>query len=443
MMEKIPEGRSSLVIHPEWSRDAVIYEVNIRQYTPEGTFAAFEKHLPRLKEMGVGILWLMPVNPIGIVNRKGSLGSYYSIRDFLGVNPEFGSLDDLKRLIDNAHGLGMKVIIDWVADHSSWDNPMTSEHPDWYLQDQNGNIISPAPDWTDVAGFDYNQPGIREYMTNAFIWWIKNADIDGFRCDVANMLPVGFWNEAIPEVQKVKHVLMLAEAEEPEMHDNAFDITYCFDLYHLMNDIAAGKANAERIDVIWEKEASLFNPDAYRLQFTSNHDENSWNGTEYERLGDAAAVMAVLTFTVPGIPLIYSGQEASLKKRLQFFDKDVIDWDHIDLAGFYRKLTALKKGHKALWNGKAGGTFSKVKTTNDNAIYSFIRETENDKVFVVLNLSPNPQHIRFIGDGYAGQYSDIFSGETIIIIVTNSLDLKPWEYRVMVQIDKFSLEHLQ
>lgn len=242
------ETSNERLVHPEWAKNAVLYEVNVRQYTPEGTFKAFEKHLPRLKAMGVDILWLMPVNPIGVKNRKGTLGSYYSIKDYLAVNPEFGTKDDLKELVNKAHDLGMHVIIDWVANHTSWDNNLITEHPDWYAHDSTGKIIPPVPDWTDVAGLNYKNKELREYMTNALIYWVREADIDGFRCDVAGMLPVSFWNEAVPKIKAIKHVFMLAEWETPEMHDTAFDMTYSWNAYQVMNAIAKGKKTAVALD---------------------------------------------------------------------------------------------------------------------------------------------------------------------------------------------------
>jgi len=219
--------RTTVVNHPELSRQATIYEVNIRQYTPKGTFKAFEQELPRLQKMGVNILWLMPINPLGEKKRKGSLGSYYSVRDYLTVNPEYGTLQDFKELVRKAHELGMKVIIDWVANHTSWDNELIIKHPDWYKKDSKGNIISPVADWTDVAGLDYSKPGLRQHMTDALAYWVKETDIDGYRCDVAGMLPVDFWNQAIPKIQKIKSLFMLAEEETPKIHDTGlFDASY-------------------------------------------------------------------------------------------------------------------------------------------------------------------------------------------------------------------------
>jgi glycosidase len=417
--------------HPEWAKNAVIYEVNVRQYTPEGTFKAFETQLPRLKAMGVGILWLMPVNPIGVVNRKGSLGSYYAVKDYLAVNPEYGTKEDLKELVKKAHESGMHVIIDWVANHTSWDNNLITEHPDWYKHDSvTGKIIAPVPDWTDVAGLNYKNKELREYMTNALIYWVKEADVDGYRCDVAGMLPISFWNSAVPKIKAVKPVFMLAEWETPEMHDTAFDMTYSWDFYKLMNEIAQGKKTADQLDTILNKEFSRYPADAYRMRFTTNHDENSWNGSEYERIGDAAKTFAVLAFTVPGMPLIYSGQESAFNRRLKFFDKDQIDWDSYSLAGFYTSLVNLKKENAALAAGSDGGKMIMVASDNDKNIYSFIRKKDNNKVFVILNLSNQEQKVTLKGDSFPGDYKSLFDNNEIKIDSPLSVTLKPWEYRV-------------
>jgi glycosidase len=425
--------RESSVIHPEWSRDAVIYEVNLRQYTPEGTFKAFEQHLPRLKELGVDILWLMPVNPIGIINRKGTLGSYYSIKDYRGINPEFGTMEDFKNLVNKAHSLGMKVIIDWVANHTSWDNNLITEHPEWYTHDSTGKIIAPVADWTDAADLDYSKEGLREYMKESLIYWVKEADIDGFRCDVAGMVPVDFWNKAVPEIKKVKPVFMLAEWETPEMHDTAFDMTYGWNLYQLMNAISKGEKTAYDIDAIWSNEDSLYTPDAFRMRFTSNHDENSWNGTEYERMGDAALAFAVMSFTVPGMPLIYSGQEAAFNQRLRFFDKDTIDWDNYKLSSFYSTLIKVKKENKALWNGNSGGNLKRIHTQSNKEIYAFLREKDGNKVLVILNLTPKPQNVDMSDHTVIGTYANAFTGETISIEDESIFSLKPWEYVIFVK----------
>ena len=416
--------------HPDWSRNATIYEVNVRQYTPEGTFKAFQQNLPRLKKMGVDILWLMPINPIGVKNRKGSLGSYYAVKDYLAVNSEFGTLADLKELVSKAHELVMYVIIDWVANHTSWDNNLITKHPDWYKKDAKGNIIPPVADWTDVAGLDYSKAGLRKYMTDALCYWVKEADIDGFRCDVAGMLPVSFWNKAVPEVKKLKPIFMLAEWETPEMHDTAFDATYSWDLYKLTNDIAAGKKTADKIDSVFTSEMKRFPADAYRMRFTTNHDENSWNGSEYERLGPAAKTFAVFCFTFPGFPLIYTGQESAMSKRLRFFDKDTVKWGTYPLQDFYTTLCDLKKTNKAMQNGNVGLTFSKVRNDQEKSVYSFMREKDNNKVLVILNLSSVPCTVKFPDGIPSEKWEPVLDSQNLNLGNVQTLTLKAWEYRV-------------
>lgn len=420
------------IVHPQWSRNATIYEVNVRQFTPEGTFKAFLEHVPRLKKMGVDILWLMPVNPIGEKNRKGSLGSYYSVRDYKGINPEFGNLDDFKQLVSMAHNEGMKVIIDWVANHSSWDNPWITEHPEWYTRDSLGNMVSPF-DWSDVADLNYDNPELRTAMIDAMVYWVREADIDGFRCDVAGMVPVDFWEAARAELDKVKPVFMLAEAEEPQHHIRAFDMSYAWELHHIMNSIAKGEKNANALEAYFHKHDTLYPADAYRMLFTSNHDENSWNGTEFERMGAGSVCMAVLTATLPGMPLVYSGQESAFNRRLRFFDKDTIDWQDYRLEPFYQKLFTLKHSYQPLWNGTWGGKAERIHTSADSLVYAFVREKEGDRVFVVANLTGAVTDCRLKGDAFAGNYKEWFTEEEIILKKGASLRLKPWEYKVFVK----------
>jgi glycosidase len=416
--------------HVGWSRNATIYEVNIRQYTPQGTFKAFEQELPRLQKMGVDILWLMPINPLGEKNRKGSLGSYYSVSDYYGINPEYGTKQDFIDLVKKAHELGMKVIVDWVANHTSWDNPLIKKHPEWYKKDSTGNIIAPVADWTDVAALDFSQPGLREYMTEVLAYWIREADIDGYRCDVAGMVPIDFWNRAIPEIRKIKPLFMLAEEEKPMMHDTAFDATYSWGLFHLMNQIAQKKKSAVKIDSLFTSEKSLYPADAFRMRFTSNHDENSWNGTEYERMGSGARTFAVLTFTFPGIPLVYSGQESAMNKRLRFFDKDTIRWGNYPLESFYTTLMQLKKKNDLVASGDSGGQFIKVATGNDKAVYAFLRKKDNRQLFVVLNLSENEQKTQLKGGDFTGKYKELFTGQVKEWKAGDKISLSPWQYLV-------------
>ncbi|MGE5424467.1 MAG: alpha-amylase family glycosyl hydrolase [Syntrophothermus sp.] len=417
--------------HPDWAKNATLYEVNIRQYTPEGTFNAFADHLPRLRDMGIKILWLMPINPIGKVNRKGTLGSYYAISDFRTINPEYGNLDDFKALIRKIHDLDMYVLIDWVADHSAWDNFLVNEHPEYYMKDEEGNVISPVKDWTDVAGFNYNVKELREYMTESLIYWVKETNIDGFRCDVAGMVPVSFWNEAVPRIRKVKEIFMLAEWETPDMHEIAFDMTYSWDIYHLMNDIATGNKNASLIDQIWIENAHIFPADAIRLRFTSNHDENSWNGSESERMGPAVKTFAAFTFLIPGMPLIYSGQESGFAKRLAFFDKDQIDWDHYLLGYFYSTLIYLKRRNPALWCPPDGGDFKRIITDREDSVYSFCRTNGEHTVTGVFNLSNQEVSFHITSSPVSGKFRNIFSNAATEIGEGVLLHFKPWEFKIL------------
>ena len=378
---------TSSVVHPEWSRNLSIYEVNLRQYTPSGTIKDFEPHLARLKDMDVGILWFMPIYPIGEKNRKGSLGSYYSVKDYMAVNPEFGTMDDFKALVKQCHEQGMYVILDWVANHAAWDNVMVKDHPDWFTKDSLGNFVSPVPDWHDVMDINYDNPELQAYMINALKFWIEQANIDGYRCDVSGMVPMEFWNKARTELEKIKPVFMLAEDENPACHEKAFDMTYGWELVHLMNDFSAGKKTLDDLEQYFKKNAENYPADAYRMYFTSNHDENSWNGTEFERLKDAAKPFAVLAFTAPGMPLVYSGQETGLQKRLRFFDKDTILWQASEYGDLYKTLIHLKKMNPALWNGNLGGDLIRVRTSEDKNCFAFIRTKAEKKVVVILNLS--------------------------------------------------------
>ena len=416
--------------HVEWSRKSNIYEVNIRQYTPEGTINAFRKHLPRLKNMGVDILWLMPVQPIGEVNRKGSLGSYYSVKDYKAVNPEFGTMDDFKLLVKEAHQMDMHIIIDWVANHSSWDNVWAAEHPDFYRKKEDGTFDSPF-DWTDVIAFDYNNTAMRESMINALEFWIKETDIDGYRCDVAGLVPTDFWNEARQRLDKIKPVFMLAEDEDNvSLVEYAFDMNYTWKMLHIMNDIAIGKKNVKDIWTNLEWSKNTFPADVYRMYFTSNHDENSWNGTAIERYGKGYKAFAVLTYVVPGMPLIYSGQEADLKKRLKFFDKDTIDWNRLPQEEFYKKLNFLKKENKALWNGIAGGDIINLNKDNEN-IFACERKKEGNRVVALINLTEKQQTFTFVDDANTGEFVRLFNGKKIRVEKGTTFIMEPWEYIVL------------
>ncbi|HEX2936321.1 MAG TPA: alpha-amylase family glycosyl hydrolase [Bacteroidales bacterium] len=419
----------SEVKHPEWSKNAVIYEVNVRQYSKEGTFKAFEKDLPRLKELGIDILWIMPVHPIGMKERKGKLGSYYAVKDYRAINPEFGTIDDFKHLVKSAHALGLKVIIDWVANHTSWDNNLMTTHPEYYMKDTAGKYVSPY-DWTDVVRLDYSKPEVNRYMTETMKWWVSETDIDGFRCDVASMVPVSFWDALRPELEKVKPVFMLAEADMPELQKKAFDMSYDWKFHHIMNDIAKSKKKATVVMKHFNWVDSVYPGNAYLMQFTSNHDENSWNGSESERLGQGVKPFAVLAATVPGMLMMYNGQESAFKRRLQFFEKDSIDWADYPLTDFYKKLISLKKRNVALWNGNEGGNIQPVSISHDSLAIAYIRQKDTQKVLVVLNLSAKQLNINLKSDDMAGEYTELFTGTLRSFGKKEKLVLKPWEYLV-------------
>ncbi len=419
--------------HVAWSHQANIYEVNIRQYTPEGTFKAFQQHLDRLQKMGVNILWLMPINPIGKENRKGSLGSYYAVQNYVAVNPNFGTLKDLKQLVKAAHAKGMHVILDWVANHTAWDNIWVKQHPDWYEKDKEGKFVSPF-DWTDVISLNYNNKEMRQAMINAMIYWIKKADVDGFRCDVAGMVPVDFWDEARTALDKVKPVFMLAEDEDnAALVKYAFDMNYAWKMLHLMNDIAQGKKKAADIRDYLKWNNETFTPDVYRMYFTSNHDENSWNGTALERLGDAFKAFTVFDYTIPGMPLTYSGQEAGNNKRLRFFEKDTIDWSHLPYAAFYTKLNHLKSASPVLENGKEGGKLIPLSEGTNENIFAFYREKNGKQLVVILNLSDQPREFTVNNKHIKGKYQDYFGNDNINIETDWNFKLPVWGYVVLIK----------
>jgi 1,4-alpha-glucan branching enzyme len=421
------------VKHPTWSYNQTIYEVNTRQFSKEGTFKAVEKEIPRLKKLGVGIVWMMPVHPIGEKNRKGTLGSYYSVKDYLAVDPAYGTIADLRSLVKTVHANKMHLIIDWVANHTSWDNKLTKEHPEYYKKDSLGNFIAPVPDWTDVIALNYNNKGLRTYMINAMKFWINKCNIDGFRCDVADRVPTDFWIEARKELDDVKPIFMLAEADKPELHEKCFDMTYSWELFDISKKVAAGTFNPTQIRKYFEKENGMFPQDAFRMRFTENHDENSWNGSAIEKYGNAAEIMAVFMAVIPGMPLVYNGQEACNDKRLDFFEKDAIIWKDCDSKNIYTKILNLKKSNKALLNGKQGGKLIEVNSDNESIVYSFTRENMKNKIFAVFNMSSKPVNVKLSGEDMAGRYKDLFSGENIELKNSADMRLDAWKYKVFVK----------
>jgi len=416
--------------HPDWSKKSNIYEVNIRQYTKEGTFRAFLPHIDRLHKMGVDILWLMPISPIGKLNRKGTLGSYYAISDYTAINPEFGTISDFKEVVEKVHSLGMHIIIDWVANHTSWDHSWVRSNPEWYQKDADGVIKSPF-DWTDALALNYDNKDLWRAMIDSMKFWLKETDIDGFRCDVAMLVPVEFWNEARSELDKLKSVFMLAEAEESNHHEKAFDASYTWELFKIMQKVSKGKNNVEQIFEEIEKEKPLFPKSAYRMLFTSNHDENSWNGTEFELFGDSARTFSVLTFVMPGIPLIYNGQEAGLNHRLEFFEKDEINWENLYSEDYYKYIINIRNTNPALWNGEEGGDLVKLNNNNPSKIFSFVRKKEDNTVLVFCNLSQDGIDASINFASFEGIYTNSFTKEEIIITTDTKFYFAPWQYYVI------------
>lgn len=421
------------VVTPDWAKNAVIYEINTRQYTPEGTFNALAAHLPRLKALGVDILWFMPIHPIGIVNRKGGLGSYYSIKDYKAVNPEFGNFNDFKNFVSKAQEMGFKVVLDWVANHTAFDHQWVTQHPEWYTRDANGNIVSPF-DWTDVADLNFDDnPALWDAMADAMKFWVAEANIDGYRCDVAGMVPTAFWERIRTELNAVKPVFLLAEDEgQRDLMQKAFDANYAWEFHHIMNQIAKGEKNVKNIWAYFAKEDSLFPVSSYRMMFTSNHDENSWNGTEFERLGAGAKAFAVMSYLVPGFPLIYNGQEVALDHRLLFFEKDLIPWNkETDFTSFYQTLNRLKKENEALWNANHGGTFEAVETDKHAEVLSFYRVKNNNKLIGFINLTPVIQEVKIYDKNIYGTYIDQFTEKKILVSEAEKLLIPAWGYYLL------------
>ncbi|MFO7525734.1 MAG: alpha-amylase family glycosyl hydrolase [Ignavibacteriaceae bacterium] len=420
---------------PKWAYDATIYEVNIRQFTIEGTFKAFEEHLPRLHELGVDILWLMPVHPIGELNRKGTLGSYYSVKDYKGINPEFGTPDDFKSLINKIHSLNMYVIIDWVANHTSWDNTWVEEFPEFYTRDEKGNFVPPVEDWSDVIDLNFDNKELWTEMAGALKFWVEEYDLDGFRCDFAGMVPVEFWNFVRPQLDKIKDVFMLAEWDTPELHENAFDMTYDWQMHKIMNNIYGGTNTVSDLINHIEQDRSRYPGYAFRMQFTDNHDENTWNGTVFERLGNAAETFAALTYTIPGMPLIYSGQETGNNKRLEFFEKDPIEWNIHSFEELYKSLNKLRKDNPALWSGIKGGDFQIVPNTTPGEVFTFLRSIGDNTLFMVFNLSDQPVETELKNNLADGDYREFFTQKFAeVIAMAKSIKLQPWEYRVYIKL---------
>ena len=435
-------------------KNAVIYEVNIRQYSEQGTFEEFTKDIPMLKELGVKIIWAMPIFPISKTKRKATggdfayliedkekrdkmLGSYYAVSDYGKINPEFGTIDDFRNLVNTAHENEMYVILDWVPNHTGWDHKWITTNPEYYTQNENGEIIDPInPDsgeswgWADVADLNYDNKNMRSEMIDEMLYWIKDENIDGFRCDVASAVPLDFWEEAISKIRDEKDVFMLAEAEEPELvkGKRLFDMVYAWERHHIFNKMANEENAIEIWDKIMEKESERFESDDILMSFVTNHDENSWNGTIRERMGDASELLTALSYISPGMPLIYSGQEYDLDHRLLFFEKDEIPKTKKIMWPLLQKLGKLKKENPALHTGIDASNYKKINVANPE-ILAFERSKGTDSVIFLGNFSKNSQEMNNIFSGGFNYFDNSIEN-------SKKLVFEPWEFKILTGAEK-------
>ncbi|MBO6183090.1 MAG: alpha-glucosidase C-terminal domain-containing protein [Chryseobacterium sp.] len=422
--------KTNMNLPQEWKHTTNIYEVNVRQYTKEGTFRAFEKEMPRLKNMGIKTLWFMPITPIAQKNKKGSLGSPYAASDYISVNPEFGTMDDFKHLVNEAHRLGFKVIIDWVANHTGWDHVWTETNPEFYLK-ENGDFKM-ASGMDDIIELDYENQDMRNAMIDAMKFWIEETDIDGFRCDLASWVTVDFWKVARPEIEKIKPLFWIGEFDELESpeYGKVFDASYSWKWMHKSAEFYKDNQPIhELVDLL--RKYSQIGDSSMRAWFTSNHDENSWNGTEYEKYGDITKPMAVFSATWNGIPLLYSGQELPNLKRLEFFEKDPIEWtNHCQMTDFYAKLLNLKSSNPALRAGDSNVVTYLLNTSANDKVFAYIRKNKWNEVLVVLNFSKENVEFTIEDENVAGVFKNIFDGMKRDFNTEKNFNFKVSDYAV-------------
>ena len=425
-------------VHTKWAYDATIYELNTRQATEEGTFAAAEALLPEIKESGVDIIWIMPIQQIGVLERKGTLGSYYAITDYCKFNPEFGTRADFESFLAKAHELGLKVILDWVANHTAPDSEWT-KNDGWHYRDSLGNLMVQY-DWTDISKLNYDNQDMRAAMKQAMHWWMDTIGIDGFRCDVAGEVPTDFWNDVMAEI-RVKHPDMFTlaedEAEAQDLTESAFDMYYGWELHHLMNGVAQGKKTVEDLWGYFAKVDTTIRKEAIRMNFTSNHDENSWNGTEFERMGDATDLFAAFTYVVPGMPMIYTGQMSGNHHRLEFFEKDVIDRvENAPQKALYKGLNDLRAANRALWSNEKGADMVRLTADNDK-VFACVRTKSCPKhgdntVIAIMNMSAEPQTVTLDLTNLEGEYNCL-CGKSMTVEAKQTIELTPWKYIILTK----------
>ena len=418
---------------PEWMRSATIYEVNVRQYSAAGTLSAVTADLPRIRALGADVVWLMPIHPVGKINRKGPLGSPYAVQDYLAVDPKMGTDADFQALVTGAHAHGLRVIMDWVGNHTAWDNPLTVQHPEFYVRDRDGHFQPPTGfDWTDVIQLDFSNPAVLDYETTALTHWVKDFGVDGFRCDFATGVPTKFWNEVFRRLRGIRpDLFFLAESEVPQHQLLAFNASYAFDMMQTFNAVAQGRAAVSAVDDTLARSRVRFPVGSTLIRYTSNHDENSWQGTEHERLGGGASTFAVLSFMLDGIPLVYNGQEVGLNRRLAFFEPDPIVWPAAHpLVKFYKTLCELRHANAAL---RTGALQRRLATTQNDAVYAILRTAGDQQVVAFLNLTARDATAESFDAALPGDWKDAFTGELVHLETSTSLSLRAWQYRVLVK----------
>ncbi len=420
---------------PEWLRDAVIYEVFPRAFSPTGDFKGVTAQLDRLKALGVTVLWLMPIHPMGKLKAKGTLGSPYAVRDFDAINPDYGTPNDLKQLVDSAHRRGMKVFIDIVINHTSWDSVLLEKHPDWYTHDSSGKIVPPNPDWVDVADLDWSRPALRQYMTGMLVRWLRDYGLDGFRCDYASGVPTDFWESLRPELDRVRPGLaFLAEADDPALLNKAFDIDYAWDFHHAMSEALVGTEPASNVRQVWQRAEARYPRGALRLRFSDNHDQLRTTGQA--GLPAALAASAVM-FTLDGVPLLYNGMEVgdtTESAAPALFERMPISWEMAErrpqVNSYYRALAALRHAHPALTRGSVRW----LRNSDEARVLSYERATTCESLMVAVNLSSQPWS--GLVDVPPGEYEDITPENAQRTAALPSLFLAPWQFRIFRRVPR-------
>lgn len=434
LMAQQPTPYSSESARPSepWVKQSIIYEIYPRAFSKEGTFTNIEKKLPELNKLGVTVLWLMPIHPVGVEKRKGSLGSPYSIQDYYGINPEFGTLDDFKKLVDRTHEEGLKIIIDLVANHTAWDSKMFREHPDWFTKDTSGNFVPPVADWSDVADLNYDNRDMRRYMIEMMKYWVRDIGIDGFRCDVSEMVPTDFWNDARAALDSIKPVMMLSEGQYPDHHLHAFDLTYSWNFYHTMATVFKGEKTATELDSVLIREAAAYPKGSIRMRFSSNHDENAWDMADVDKFGpEGAKLAAVLVNTYPGAPLLYNGQEVGNSIKLGLFEKFDIDWTKgKEYREFYTTLYRIRKANPAL----AAGDYQMVKTNSPEQVYAFIRTDGKNTVLALFNFSDKERKVTLeLPKAFPSlTFTNAFTGKKTAYKSVEKISLPKFGHRVFI-----------